>query len=184
MKVVKIKPIPCVSCQKDFIKTRGLQRACSLECAIIDAKKKQELKEEKDWQKRKKEGKEKLKKLSIHEKEARTVFQKYIRLRDVNQPCISCGVTEDDCWQGSHFYKAEIFSGLIFNEMNVHKSCLRCNFFLNGNELGYREGLVKRYGEQYVKELELLKDESRDYKYTKEELTAIKNYYQLKLKEL
>jgi hypothetical protein len=29
--------------------------------------------------------------------------------------CISCGGNEKDLWDGGHFLKAEIYSGVIFN---------------------------------------------------------------------
>ena len=56
--------------------------------------------------------------------------------------------------------------------------------FLSGNLLEYRKGLVKRYGEDYVNNLESLSDSKRLYKYTKKELIAIKLKYDLKIKEL
>jgi hypothetical protein len=184
LRLKKLKDKKCKHCKKLFSPSVPLQYICSPKCAIEAAKIRAEAKEKKDWSKRKKEGLEKLKTLSEYEKEARIPFQKYIRERDRGKPCISCGVEKDDLWQGSHYFKAEIFSGLIFDERNCHKSCLRCNLYLNGNELGYREGLVKRYGEQYVKDLEIEKDPARNYKYSKGELLEIKKLYKAKLKEL
>jgi hypothetical protein len=171
-------------CKKEFRPNAPLQKVCDYKCAIELVKKVKEVKELSEWKVRKKKLREATKKLSEYKKEAREVFQAWIRKRDEELPCISCGTTYSDPWQGSHYFKAEIFKGLIFNEMNCHKSCLQCNFFLDGNELGYREGLVKRYGEQYVKDLEALKDGSRNYKYSKSELIEIKDKYKRKLKEL
>jgi hypothetical protein len=36
------------------------------------------------------------------------------RLRDANENCISCGGNDKDLWDGGHFKKAEIYSGVIF----------------------------------------------------------------------
>jgi hypothetical protein len=180
----KIKPKKCRECKNDFLPTRPLQVVCSLSCSISLAKKKQELKEEKDWQKRKKEGKEAIKKLSEYESEARKEFQKWIRMRDIAEPCISCGCTEAK-WDAGHWWKAELYSGLIFNEDNVNKQCSRpCNKDYHGNEANYRIGLIKKIGEERVKWLEENKDRLRSYSWTKEELIEIKNTYKQKLKEL
>lgn len=142
-----------------------------------------ELKKETIWKEKRKAWKEDLKTLGDYEQEARVEFQKWIRKRDVKEACISCGSPTDKVDAG-HFFKAEIYSGLIFNEDNCHKQCKRCNQHLHGNEANYRIGLVQRIGEEKVRWLEENKDRLRVYKYTKQELTEIKNYYKQKIKEL
>ena len=127
---------------------------------------------------------QKLKTLGQFEAEAKKSFQRYVRLRDADLNCISCNGNEKDLWDGGHFFKAELFSGLIFNEMNCHKQCRKCNRFLNGNELQYRFGLIKRYGLEYVEQLESISNENRVYKYTRDELVEIKKKYDGKIKEL
>lgn len=131
-----------------------------------------------------KQMKENVKTLSQHEAEAKKVFQKYIRLRDEHLNCISCGTTKAKSWHGSHFYSANLYSGLIFDERNVHKSCDYCNVFLHGNLLEYRKGLIERYGLKYVEELEAESINKRVYKYTKDELIEIKNVYNEKIKAI
>jgi len=126
---------------------------------------------------------QKLKTLSEYEAEAKKSFQKWVRLRDSEFNCISCNGNDKDLWDGGHYFKAELFSGLIFNEMNCHKQCRKCNRFLNGNELQYRFGLIDRYGIDFVTELESISAENRVYKYTKDELINIKNKYDAKIKE-
>jgi len=134
-----------------------------------------------EWNKERKQIMEKLKTLSEYEKEAKIFFQHWIRIRDVSNgyDCISCGAkitipTAD----GSHYYNANQFSGLIFNETNCHASCQKCNRFEGGRLLDYREGLITRYGVEYLNELESKKDSHRNYKYGKQELIEIKNKYQ------
>jgi hypothetical protein len=128
--------------------------------------------------------KQKLKTLSQYEAEAKKSFQKYVRFRDKDFPCISCGTTKGKTWHGSHYFSANLYSGLIFNENNVHKSCDYCNVFLHGNLLEYRKGLLNRFGLKYVEQLESIADENRVYKYTKDELIEIKKKYDGKIKEL
>lgn len=130
-----------------------------------------------------KEAKESLKSVQRLIQEARVPFQKWIRFRDANEGCISCPTTTAKIWHAGHYKKAELFTGLIFNEMNVNKQCEKCNTFLNGNESEYRKGLVKKYGEERVKQLEESADQLRLYKWDKEEIRNIKKKYHQKLKQ-
>jgi len=173
----------CKVCQIVFDIKQPLQSVCSYICAIEYSKKLKANKEKIEWKKTKSDLKDKVKTLSQFEAEAKKSFQKWIRLRDKDLPCISCGSTESDTFDGGHFKKAEIYSGVIFDERNVNKQCRRCNRFLNGNELLYREGLIKRFGDDFVKELEQYANETRQYKWTKEQLIAKKLQYDLKIKE-
>lgn len=131
-----------------------------------------------------KQMRECLKTLSEYEAEAKKVFQKWVRMRDKDLPCVSCGTIKAKDWHGSHFYSANLYSGLIFDERNVHKSCDYCNVFLHGNLLEYRKGLIERYGLAYVESLEVESVNKRVYKYTKQELIDIKNLYNGKIKNI
>jgi hypothetical protein len=125
----------------------------------------------------------KLKTIGEYKADARKSFQKWIRLRDSDKNCISCNSSTADTFDGGHFYKAEVYSGLIFNENNCHKQCRKCNRFMNGNELNFRKGLITRYGIDYVANLDNICDINRVKKYTKEELIAKKLQYDIKIKE-
>jgi hypothetical protein len=109
--------------------------------------------------------------------EAKKVFQKWIRIRDKDKQCISCGSVSSTVWDGGHYKKAEIYSGVIFHEHNVNIQCGKCNRYLGGNELNYRVGLIAKIGEQEVIELEQLAEATRTRKYTNEELEEIKLKY-------
>jgi len=136
----------------------------------------------KEANKRVREQKEKLKSISQLISEAKKPFQKWIRLRDINKGCISCGTTDSDIWDAGHYLKAELYTGLIFDETNVHKQCRKCNSFLGGNEVNYRKGLINRFGEDFVNNLEESANDKRQYKYTREELLNIKLEYLEKIK--
>lgn len=124
--------------------------------------------------------KEKLKTLGDYEKEAKREFQKWVRKRDSELPCISCGTLKSTVWDGGHFKKAELYSGVIFHELNCWKQCGKCNRYLGGNELNYRAALILRVGEEKVLELERIAQETRVHKFSKEELIEIrKKYFQL-----
>lgn len=180
------KPKKCKwsKCGKLFEPQRPLQQVCNYVCATGYAQEKQKDKEKRQLDLKVQLMKIGLKKLSEYEAEARKEFQTFVRLRDKNYPCISCGCKVAKQWHGGHYLKAELFTSLIFNEDNCHKQCSRCNDLFSGNELEYRDGLIKRYGLKFVLDLESLKSSSRQYKFTKQELIEIKEKYKKLVKEL
>tara|TARA_R110000787_G_scaffold126553_1_gene237868 strand:- start:2394 stop:3002 length:609 start_codon:yes stop_codon:yes gene_type:complete len=184
------------SCGKEvFKRTYGLCQSCypnwllnsdagkeKLNSSIIQGKKNFTTKARKTENKRKREWKQKHKSIQALIQEARKPFQKYIRQRDEKRPCISCGNFYADVFDAGHYFKAEVFSGLIFEERNVHKQCKKCNRHLSGNEAAYRLGLTNRYGKEFVLELENSADKKRDKIYSREEILEIKEFYKTKLK--
>jgi len=89
-------------------------------------------------------------------KKAEQVFNAYIRKRDAGKPCISCGKT-GKVLQAGHYYKVQICN-MRFDEDNVHGECEGCNCFDIDHLIGYRKGLVERYGEDFVKILDIKYD--------------------------
>jgi hypothetical protein len=171
----------CKVCKKEFTQFNSTISVCGYQCAIEWGKlhpKKTSIKRVNSQLKS--EAKEKLETYSQKVNKAKVIFQKWIRERDKNEPCISCGTLTANEWHASHFKKAETYSGVIFNEINVWKSCKKCNVFLNGNELNYRERLVKKIGLDDVIALEDLANETRTKKWTIEELQTIKTKYKIK----
>lgn len=177
MRTRSSKPKKCgySECGKPFVPQRPLQQCCSVECAL-------KFNDEKEVKKRIKQMENNVTTLGMLEEAARVIFQKWVRLRDEKEPCISCGIAYATTWHGSHYFDAGVFSGIIFHPMNVNKSCDQCNGYKHGNKPGYRIGLVKKYGEEKVRELELLANEKRNYKYTKQELIDIATVYKQKIK--
>ena len=171
----------CKICKKQFVQFNSLNKVCGFKCAIELGKLKPvKVNEKRVNSQLKKEAKEKLETYSQKVNKVKVIFQKWIRERDKDLPCISCGTTKASMWHASHFKKAETFSGVIFNEFNVWRSCSKCNIFLNGNELNYRENLVKKIGVKEVEALEQLANETRTKKWTIEELQEIKIKYKIK----
>ena len=180
----------CLNCKQKFIpRFSSLEKFCNkkkcVDASIQYARDKVKAKQTKDWQKEKKVLKTALKTLSELEAEAKKSFQKYIRLRDKDLPCISCGNANTTDWAGGHYFSAGMYSGLIFDERNCHKQCNNyCNCQLSGNLLEYRKGLINRFGFQFVNQLEVDSDRLRNYKWTREQLIAKKLKYDIKIKEL
>lgn len=111
---------------------------------------------------------------------------KYIRLRDKGKPCISCGGSWHDDFQAGHFYKAELYSSLKFDETNINGQCQGCNLYKEGNESGYRVGLIKRYSKGFLDLLDskALLEKKQGFKWDRNELVKIQNYYKSKLRKL
>jgi hypothetical protein len=114
-------------------------------------------------------------------KKAQASFNKYIRTRDQNKGCISCGKQITDA---GHYRSVGQFSALRFNEMNVNGQCRACNCFLHGNLIEYRKGLVNRYGEEKVLYLESITGRLSLKKWHSTELVAIVEEYKNKYKEI
>ncbi len=180
----KVKQKKCPICETMFTpQFSTLQPVCGPLCAI-------KFNSEKEIKKRLEQMKTEVEGTTQLEKLARTIFQKWIRERDKDLPCISCGKTDKDfigsyVWDAGHFFSADKYSGLIFEETNVHKQCKQCNgTTMYGNLAEYRKGLAARYGDDYVIELESISDANRGYKYSRGELIDIANKYKMKLKQL
>lgn len=173
----EIKPKLCKDCKQEFKQYNTIQVRC-VECAIkkgIAAPKKP------NYAKIKREKLESLdtKKQTYVKKlnAIKVIFQKWIRERDKNEPCISCGSLTAIEWHAGHFYKAENYSGLIFDERNCRKQCKKCNVFLDGNQLEYHNRLKEKYGIEYMEKLRLDAYLTKVKTYTDEELEAIKQKY-------
>ena len=93
-------------------------------------------------------------------KKLQKIFNEYIRLRDKDKPCISCGNYFDKMDAG-HFYPRGGYSGLKFDEDNVHAECQRCNRFDDAHLIGYAENLKRKIGDQ---DYAALQERARAYK--------------------
>jgi len=110
----------------------------------------------------------------------------YIKERDKGKPCISCNEAWHSDFHAGHFYKAELFSTLKLDETNIHGQCIGCNNFKDGNESGYRVGLIKRYSKGFLDLLDskALLDKKTSFKWDREQLKKTRQYYKQKLKKL
>ena len=139
-----MKPKKCKICGNTFTPQRPIQGTCSIECAIKHARKL----EAKKTDKKVKEMKKWLLTHKDHLKTLQVVFNAYIRERDSNEPCISCGTTKPVKYDAGHYYSVGAYPNVRFDEDNVHKQCSNnCNVHLSGNIHEYRIGLIKRIGQ-------------------------------------
>jgi len=119
-------------------------------------------------------------------KEAQHAFNAYIRFRDRDRPCISCGKNLSSDAVGGGFdcghYRSRGAAGhLRFHPSNAHGQCKHCNRWGAGRVQDFRLGLVERIGKDAVERLEA---DNSTRKWERQELIEIKMQYREKLKAL
>ena len=172
-----IKDKTCKICKVKFTPTRPLQSVCSPNCAYTHAKAVRVKTERKVT----KEAKVRLKSKSEWLKEAQTVFNQYIRLRDKDLPCISCQRFHTGQYHAGHYLTTGAHPELRFDEINVHKQCSACNNYLSGNIVEYRINLINKIGLDAVTYLE---SKHQPKHYTIEDIKTLKAIYREKVKTL
>jgi len=106
-------------------------------------------------------------------KKLQVIFNRFIRLRDKADPCISCGKQRDD-YHAGHYLSVGSHNELRFCEDNVHKQCAYCNFFLSGNLLNYRKGLINKIG---LSKVDFLESKHEQNKYSIDDLKRLMIHY-------
>jgi hypothetical protein len=169
-----IKSKKCKECGGNFTPFKTTQVVCGAKCAA-------KLAEAKVWKEKKK--------VMIENTRTRTewlallqiVFNKYIRLRDANKPCISCDKPLTSKFDAGHFFSVGRYPNLRFCEDNVHGQCVHCNQHLHGNHLEYNERIQNRISAfNYVV---LMNKRNDDLKLTLDEIKELIKVYKLKIKE-
>ncbi|HIO30746.1 recombination protein NinG [Marinobacter salarius] len=180
----------CRICKAKFEPYSSLQVACSPKCALSIAQKglqkaaERKAKETRQWVR---EGRKKLKSRGDWLKDAQTEFNKFVRLRDRHQPCISCGNYPDDAGlitgsriDAGHYRSVGACPELRFEELNCHAQCVKCNQHLSGNTVEYRIRLIQRLGHETV---EWIEGPHEPKHYTIDDLQAIAKHYRKAARE-
>lgn len=153
----------------------GIQSFCNFDCMTAYAyanKSKGKSIKAKASRKDLAERKKKLKSRNAWVQEAQAVFNKYIRIRDTLDGCISCDKTRQEveeaqgwkvggCWDAGHYIPRAVKQQLKFNTYGCHKQCKSCNggsdkFSSKAATVGakYRINLIDKIGLNKVEELE------------------------------
>ena len=181
----EVKQKTCKACGGKFKPSfNSTQVVCSPKCALAHAPANQQKARKAIDQRERREikvRKEKLKSRADHLKEAQVVVNQYIRLRDADLPCVSCGRFHDGQWHAGHFRSAGGHPELRFEPLNIWRQCAPCNTHKSGDLVNYRAELVRRIGAEKVEWLEGPHEAKR---YTIEDLKAIKAEYRAKIKQL
>ena len=170
-----IKQKKCKICKAYFTPQRPLQLVCQWKCAIDFAKDTKI----KTVKKEVKEAKLKLKSRSDWLKDTQVVFNKYIRLRDQDDGCISCGSKSAYAYHAGHYRSIGSAGHLRFNELNCHRQCSACNTHLSGNLIRYRLGLIGKIG---IHAVETLESDNNTVKWSVEEIKLLKAQFSAKIK--
>lgn len=174
----------CPICRQPAKQKFGLKLFCGFDHAAewgqMQAQKNKD-KKQKEQRKSDRERKQKLKSRGEWLKEAQTWFNKYIRVRDAQKNCISCGGKLGDKYDAGHYKSVGAHPELRFCEINTHAQCVRCNQHLSGNLINYRKGLLIRVGQA---KLDWLEGPQEALKITVPEIQALIAEYKAKVKSL
>jgi len=171
-KALKFKA--CKQCGAEFSPFNSMQKCCDVKCAIEYSARQRVNKEIKA-------DKDRIKTKAQWIKEAQAKFNEFIRLRDYDKPCISCGRHHKGQYHAGHYISVGAAPELRFDEDNCHKQCSACNNYLSGNLVKYRVNLIQKIG---LERVEALEGPHEAKKYTIEKIKEIKKHYSDKVKEL
>jgi hypothetical protein len=176
---MKTRMKKCKNCAEQFTPLRFNQKYCfNVDCIRVWV----DIEKAKKWAKDKREKKAELMTVTDWVKIAQTAFNAFIRERDKDKGCISCGKSLVGKFDAGHYFNANNHWAVRFHPDNVHGQCVKCNQHDHGSLIMYREGLLLRIGYDGLGWLESFAKETR--KFTIEELKEITATYKAKLKEL
>lgn len=169
----------CKNCREKFEPARFNMKYCLKdECVRVFVEKTKE----KVW-------KDKVKKHKQGEKEtwlklARVTCHTYIRLRDKDKGCISCGKPlQTKNTDAGHMWSSGNHSYLRYNEFNINGQCSRpCNKDKAGDINNYRINFVKRYSQELLDELD--QQAKKEKRYSIDDLKEVIEYFKKKTNEL
>ena len=181
---MKLKTKPCKVCKTSFIPRHSFAKCCSMVCSLTLVKREKAAKEkakEKAWKVLVKLKKDSLQPRSYWIKKAQTACNKFIRLRDKHEPCISCRRHHKGQYHAGHYKPTGSSPELRFHPMNIHLQCSCCNNYKSGNLVEYRIHLIKKIG---LKNVEYLEGPHELQRLSIEEVKEIEAHYKLLIKEM
>lgn len=170
----------CKVCRKRYVPLySSLQPTCTDIRCILDYA---ELTKRKKEKRELKAMRERVKSISHWRRDLQQVFNSFVRLRDKDKGCVSCGKALNEKFDAGHFYSVGSYPNLRFNELNCHGQCVECNQHKHGNLLEYRERILSRITIEQLNELQQLKD--LPLRLTLPEIKERIQYYKNKTKQL
>ena len=111
---------------------------------------------------------------------AQESVNRFVRKRDSANGffvCISCQELKPiNQMNAGHYYEKTIYKSVRFDLNNVNGQCVRCNKYLSGNLIEYRKNLLKKIGEEKLKQLDKLA-ELKNFRFTREFLIELIEKY-------
>jgi len=84
-----------------------------------------------------------------------TLVNQWVRHRDRNEPCCTCGTTNPNIkYDAGHFHTKKARPDIRFELTNIHKQCSqKCNVYGSGMRNEYEKFIIKKYGQGQVDKL-------------------------------
>jgi len=153
----------CKNCKEKFEPVRFNQKYCfDPECVKVWVTTEQE----KQWKKKKAKLKVELMTKKDYEKILQQLVNKYVRMRDKGQPCISCQKPIKGKMDAGHLYAVGNYPSVRFNLKNINGQCINCNQYNGGAINDYRLNFVLKYSREDLEELDILAHQQRQYSVT------------------
>lgn len=179
-------------CGEKFVPTRQMQPTrdnfdCKVRFAERHAAKARERREKAERQELR-ARREKIKRTPELRQEAQEAANAYVRFRDRDEPCISCGRRDlsdpltGGAWDCGHYRSVGSAPHLRFDVVrNMAKQCKHCNRDLGGNHVGFRRGLIERIG---VEAVEALEADNGVRRYRGQDYREVRDFFRAELKAL
>lgn len=179
--------VKCCNCKERFDRAASIKLnagyfhsyECATEYGKTKAKKQRVTKAKQDHTKAKRKLRDEDRPYQL--KKTQQIFNKYIRLRDMADPCISCGRYHTGQYHAGHYRSVGANPELRFLPANCHKQCSACNNHLSGNISNYHINLVGKIGGEAVSWVEGSHPPKR---YTIEQLKILQRWFTRKTKRL
>lgn len=191
----------CPICKSEYLPWSSTQKTChNGQCGLTFSRQQKVEKEAREIRKQERLQRDDLRQRRLALKtdrelraEAQREFNGFIRARDFDQPCISCGETNPPDlhggqWDCGHFKTVGGFPELRFVECNAYRQCKSCNAGAAkygakaaSVERMYQESLVRRYGQELV---DWLDGPHEMTNYRRDDFIRIRDEYRQKTKEL
>jgi Bacteriophage Lambda NinG protein len=190
---VKPKLKKCCECRQKFQPRNSFDKVCdNIECKVSYGTKvaeksriSREKKQKQQAIKQRAEDKEKLSRLTpgYLAGKAQDAVNEYVRFRDYDKPCISCGKHAHSTmdWDAGHLKTRGANSFLRYHLWNINKQCVRCNQHNSGNVAEHERGIVARYGQS---RLDFLQSAPRMRRYADDYLIRLTAVFRKKTRML
>lgn len=137
--------------------------------------------EEKKATRKRRERLSELRPLSYYHKKAQASFNAFIRERDKDLPCISCGRRTGAKMNAGHYRTVGASPETRYNEDNCHSQCEHCNSYRSGNIENYTPALIRKIGQE---RFDAITSYHEPIKWTREMIEGIEKEYKVKLKQI
>ena len=184
---MKTRTKTCKNCSERFApRFTTLEKFCwKPECKTKEAMlnlEKQKAKQQREQKRQTQEKKLNLRTASQWRQITQKTFNIFVRARDQDQPCISCGQQPKAKRDAGHFFSVGNYPALRYEPTNCHAQCVECNHHKGGNLHEYKIRLIAKVGQEEVDRLTEIRNEPK--KYTIPELKELNIYYLKKIQEL